>query len=147
MFVVIDIFYVVYVYVKFVYMRVLILLTLILLGSCAKQEPTYLKCDQGVSLSGVKYVLWVVLDHENSLWISSSFHSKPVEKYGKIGVFTSQLQSDERDYWWNNGEDNFYLDRASLVYKGSSNANWPCVIVDDLSHLRDLGLEKARIKI
>lgn len=130
-------------------MRVLLILISLLLVGCAEQkEPTYLKCDD--KTYGGDSFLWIVLDHENSLWISSSFSTKPTEKDKELfGVATSELYADEKVYWFKNYgyEKKYYLDRASLIYTGGLNTKWQCEIIDDLSDLRNLGVEKARIKI
>lgn len=130
-------------------MRVFLILISLLLVGCAEQqqkEPSYLKCDQKVF--GVESFLWIVLDHENSLWTSSSFSTKPTEKDKNLfGVFARELYADEKVYWFKNDGNgkNYYLDRASLIYRGAT--TWQCEIIDDLSYLRNLGVEKARIKI
>ena len=134
-------------------MRVLFVLISLLLVGCVEQkeptykQPTYLKCDP--KRYGNNSFLWIVLDHENKLWTWASFNKKPTLKDRKLfDVQTYTLFSDEKFYWFNYEEGNgknYYLDRASLIYDGY--IPYQCEITEDLSYLRDEGIEKTRIKI
>ena len=121
-------------------MRVLLILVSFLLVGCAK-EPTYLKCDKVSDDS----TYWIVLDHQNSLWITSRQKQQNQELY----VYVNTLRTDENFYWGGREKRSSYtstLSRTSLKYRESS-STYQCEITDDLSYLRDLGVEKARIKI
>tara|TARA_B100000212_G_C26955615_1_gene356269 strand:- start:16 stop:402 length:387 start_codon:yes stop_codon:yes gene_type:complete len=128
-------------------MRIWILLVVLILGGCAKQqEPTYLKC---VTSYAPEYKLYVVLDHENELWISTTSEGSldlTLRKYGLDGISTQRLFTDVRRYYIG-GEDQekFYLDRASLIYEGI--LSYQCEVTDANPLLRSLGIEKGRIKI
>ena len=78
-------------------MRVLLILISFLLVGCAK-EPTYLKCDK--TFSDVKEdsddrSYWIVLDHQNSLWITSRQKQQNQEFY----VYVNTLRTDGNFYW------------------------------------------------
>tara|TARA_Y100000748_G_scaffold89836_1_gene74696 strand:- start:606 stop:1046 length:441 start_codon:yes stop_codon:yes gene_type:complete len=146
MFVVTDIFHVVYVYVKFVYMRVLILLVALVLVGCAK-PPTYLECTRG-NLDKLGYV-WLVIDHENDLFMTA-FQSKKnpedfVVEYGRLNTQDTKYRffdlEEERTTWT--------LDRQTLKFYAlnSSIRAYNCSSAYDLSEIRAKGLEQARIKI
>ena len=132
---------------KFIHMRIWILLVVLILGGCAKQqEPTYLKCVTGYA---PEEKLYIVLDHENELWISTASKGsldEDLRKYGLSGISTQRLFTDERRYY-RGGEDQekFYLDRVSLRY--ISNLFYQCEVTDANPLLRSLGIEKGSIKI
>ena len=136
--------------IRFICMRIWILLLVLILGGCAKpQEPTYLKCVTGYA---PEEKLYVVLDHENELWISTSSKGsldEKLAKYGLGGIYAQRLFTDERSYYKLVGEgedqEKFYLDRVSLRYK--SNLSYQCEVTDANPLFRSLGVEKGRIKI
>lgn len=125
----------------------LILISLLLVGCAEPQKPTYLKCITGYY---PEEKLYIVLDHENELWISTSSKlslDETLSKYGGSGVYAKKLYTDERSYYYLSGEDQekFYLDRASLRY--NNNLYYQCEVTDANPLFRSLGVEKARIKI
>ena len=128
-------------------MRVLLILISFLLVGCAK-EPTYLKCDK--TFSDVKEDsddrgYWIVLDHQNSLWITS----RQKQQNQELNVYVNTLRTDGTAYWGGMEQRSSYtrtLSRTTLKYRDSS-STYQCEITDDLSYLRDVGVEKARIKI
>ena len=147
MFVVTDIFDGVYVYVKFTHMRVLILLVALVLVGCAK-PPTYLECTRGYD-ENLKYV-WLVIDHENELFMTAFQSSKNPVDYSKVeygGLNTQDTKyrfvdlEEEKSTWT--------LDRKALEFYALNSSNRPfyCSTVYDLSEIRAKGLEQARIKI
>ena len=129
-------------------MRVLILLTLILLGGCANQR-TYLACTN-INLELDYPTEFIVLDHFNKLWISAKNELKPdYDLQDGYFVYVAELRSDDYDYWAfdlssKRNSDN-KVNRKTLIYKQFY--NYQCEVIDDLSYLRSLGLEKARNKI
>ena len=127
----------------------ILLLALVIVGCAKPKEPTYLKCTTGYD---VDEKLYVVLDHENELWISTSTKGsldEQLSKYGLGAIYAQKLYTDERTYYklLGEGEDQekFYLDRVTLRYK--SLLSWQCEVTDANPLLRSLGIEKGRVKI
>lgn len=128
-------------------MRVLILLVALVLVGCAK-PPTYLACtntDLDLNLP----TDWIVLDHYNELWISSRADKKPSPEVQDVYAYVAELRTDGNDYWAFDSSSKINspnkLNRKTLIL--TVFYGYQCEVIDDLSYLRSLGLEKNRNKI
>ena len=141
----------------------LILISLLFLVGCTNEpttnekEPTYLACtDLENEFHMPSY--WVVLDHANNLWIDVMFPEKPSENpadkiFAEFFPLNETVDFDRLrkndDFYWH-GDSSLTksltkLDRKSLIL--DSLFTYQCEIIDDLSYLRSIGVEKNRNKI
>lgn len=131
-------------------MRALLILIPLLLVGCTNEpdEPlfplnikqvTNLKCD---SESGA--TLWIVLDHSENLWISSSDRDGDSSSANYF-LNVEPLMTKESYYGFMHKGKTYMLDRRSLVY--GSYTDFQCAVTGELENLRSLGLEENRIKI
>jgi len=128
-------------------MRLLLLLPLLLLVGCNTntKPPTYLGCTNlDNEWDSVEY-RWIVLDHANDLWISSSWNIKPNNRdTDKVLVDVIEFDKDDNYYFHSDPEtSNFKLNRKTLIYRSFVD-EFQCVLLDDLSYMHSLGLEKAK---
>ena len=101
---------------------------------------TFLKCD---SESGA--TIWIVLDHVENTWISSSDRNGD-SSTENFFLNTYGLIVTPDTYGFRANDNRIYrLDRRSLVY--NSYTKFQCAITDELNELLSIGLEKRRIKI
>ena len=129
-------------------MRVLILLVALVLVGCAK-PPTYLACTN-INLELDYPTEFIVLDHFNKLWISAKNELKPdYDLQDGYFVYVAELRTDGNDYWASDSSSKINiankLNRKTLIY--TVFYAYQCEVIDDLSYLRSLGLEKNRNKI
>lgn len=113
------------------------------------KEPTYLKCLPNNIYTEDGHI-WVVIDHENELMILGVSDEKPNKETNPLSVAALILTTSERFYGRLNDEyiqSKWKLNRTNLKYSAGDLEEYQCEIVDDLSELRAIGVEKARPKI
>lgn len=111
------------------------------------KEPTYLKCLPN-NIFTPEGDLWVVIDHENELMITVNSDEKPDNK-DKSFVNALPLITSERFYGRlrdDGTQSKFKINRTNLIFSNDY-LDYQCEVVDDLSELRAIGVEKARPKI
>ena len=113
------------------------------------KEPTYLKCLPN-NIFTPEGDFWVVIDHENELMISVVSDEKPDNKETiKSFVNALPLTTSERFYGRlrdDGTQSKFKINRTNLIFSNDY-LDYQCEVVDDLSELRAVGVEKARPKI
>lgn len=114
------------------------------------KEPTYLKCLPN-NIFTPEGDLWVVIDHENELFITVRSDEKPDNKETiESFVHALPLTTTERFYGRlldDYSQSKWKLNRTDLTFSNGDLEEYQCEIVDDLSELRAVGVEKARPKI
>ena len=114
------------------------------------KEPTYLKC-LPTNVFTPEGDFWVVIDHENELFITVRSDEKPDNKETiKSVVYALPLITSERFYGRlldDGTQGKFKINRTNLILSNDDLAEYQCEIIDDLSKLRAIGVEKARPKI
>lgn len=110
------------------------------------KEPTYLKCANSILDSSF---FWIVIDHENQIFIEGSDEKKPTEEYNPKYVTAQPLTTSETHYGYMVREykkGSWKVNRAALTFTNGYITH-ECEVTDDLSELRAIGVEKARPKI